>query len=95
MSFLEAFDGARREAERLAFIGVVDPEAAVLGLELVGDLVENVPGLAEHHGGAFAAAIGASEHPCPSAEGDAAQLPLGGIVRQTAGHLRNPLSSRL
>ncbi len=32
-------------------VGVADPEAAVLGLELIGDLVEEVDGLAEHLGG--------------------------------------------
>lgn len=32
---LAAFDVAQREAERLAFIGVVDPEAAILGRDLL------------------------------------------------------------
>jgi hypothetical protein len=38
--FPEASDATHGEVQRLAAIGVIDLDAAVLGLELVGDLVK-------------------------------------------------------
>jgi len=35
-----------------------------------------------HEAGAVAASLGAGQEPCPAAQGDAAQRPLGGIVRE-------------
>ena len=63
--FFEAFDAAPSEAQRGGFIGVVDPEAAVLGHELVGDFVEQVYDLAEYLGraGMVKMALGAAITP--------------------------------
>ena len=35
--FLEAFDGTHGEAQRRAVLGVVDPEAAILGLSMLAE----------------------------------------------------------
>jgi len=48
---LEAFDAAFGEPERRAVVGVVDPEAAVLGFELIGKLEQPFLVLAEQFGG--------------------------------------------
>ena len=65
--FLEAFDAAFGETERRAVVGVVDPETAVLRVELVGELLQPFLGFAEYLGGA-----GDGEHVARRGHGQAA-----------------------
>src|SRR3954468_12802058 len=64
---LEAFDAAFGKTERIAVFGPVDPEKAVLRVELLGELVQPLLILTEHLGDA-----GDGEHAARRGDGQAA-----------------------